>query len=69
MLLFLFEKVAPDMRIYNKRHEMLKESVIASLNNEAMYQNHFNLHSIIPHNKETMLFTVIQELQQYQSLE
>jgi hypothetical protein len=48
---------------------MLKESAITSLDNEEMYKNHFDLHSINLCNKETKLYTVIQELKHFQSLD
>jgi hypothetical protein len=48
---------------------MLKEIAIASLDNEEMYNNHFDLHSISLRNKETKLYTVIQELKHFQSLD
>jgi hypothetical protein len=69
LLLFLLEHVSTDLKMYNKRHKMLKEIAIASLNNEEMYNNHFNLHSINLRNKETKLYTVIQELKHFQSLD
>jgi hypothetical protein len=48
---------------------MLKEIAIASLDDEEMYNNHFDLHSINLRNKETKLYTVIQELKHFQSLD
>ena len=50
--------------IFNKRHENLKIGAIESLSNEQIYQNHFDMHSvIIGKNKNEKLITVIQEIQ------
>ena len=41
---------------------MVRESVIQKLENEEMYKNHFDLHSVTLRNKDVKLYTVIQEV-------
>jgi hypothetical protein len=69
LLQFLMEAVSPQFKIYNKRHEMVKESVIPLLSNKEVYNNHFELHSITLRDNSIRLYTVIQEVQSILNLE
>ena len=58
----LFDVLSPNPTIYNKRHEIIKESVLPSLEDTIFYDNHFEMHSINIPNQDTSLFTFIQEV-------